>query len=394
MRRREFLSACLGLASLPAQQSRRPEPIPSAPPPALPPEEHSLRGRQWRSQFLFDDDKWSAVIADFCCPSPERAVAALWLESGFRQRFAALISREPGAPWTEVPLRERPISFFALDEKHLWLAGEKSLWFSAESGFSWEKLSLPRFSRSRGAHRVCFLDARNGWAFGRGKTFHRTTDGGSSWKPVAECAGLELREENTVWTSMTFLDARHGLIAGFSDPRLDESGEPADWMLPERTARRRAVPITTVAGETRDGGATWKFSVTSAFGRAVRLRSSGNRGIAIYHYGDNFVFPSEVFALDFRTGESRPVFRREDYVVHDAALLETGAVVLAAIRTPGRLRSAPVPGKLAILYSEDLREWGLMKVDYRAEGRRAMLAAPAPGSLWAATDEGCVLRLV
>lgn len=394
MRRREFLPACLAGAWMRAEQAARPEPIPSTPPAPFPPGEGPLPGKQWRAQFLYDDDKWSAVLADFCCPSPDRAMAALWLESDFRRCFAAIVSREPGAPWTEVPLKERPVSFFALNEEHVWLVGEKSLWFSAESGFSWEKLALPKSSRNGPAQRVYFLDARNGWAFGPGKTFHRTADGGKSWKPVAECAGLELREENTVWTSMTFLDARHGLIAGFSDPRLNEGDGLADWMLPERALRRRPVPITTAAGETRDGGATWKFNVTSAFGRAVRLRSRGNLGIAIYHYGENFQFPSEVFALDFRTGGSRPIFRRNDYWIHDAALLENGEVILAAIQTAGGLRSSPVPGKLRILYSADLRQWGLMRVDYRAEGRRAMLAAPAPGALWAATDLGCVLRLV
>lgn len=393
MLRRRFLPVCLGAPFLHAQPQRRMEPIPAAPP-ALPSgAAGAFAGRRWRAQYLFDDDKWSALLADFCCPSPERALAGLWLESEFRRRFAAVVSREPGAPWTEVPLKERPLSFFVLDEKHVWLVGEKSLWFSAESGFAWEKLGLPKSSRGRPAQRVHFVDARNGWAFGPGKTFHRTADGGASWKPVAECAGLQLKEENMVWTSMTFLDARHGLIAGFSDPRLNEGERLPDWMLPERASRRRPVPVTTVAGETRDGGATWKFSVTSAFGRPVRLRSSGSQGIAIYHYGENFTYPSEVFALDFRTGGSRPVFRRSDYQVHDAALLEDGAVILAAIQVTGGLRSSPVPGKLRILYSADLERWEQMPVDYRAEGRRAMLATPAPGSLWAATDLGCVLRL-
>lgn len=394
MLRRRFLPLCFGAAWAQTQPRWSVEPIPARPP--APPSQGRgpFAGKRWRLQFLFDDDKWTSLLADLCCPAPDRALAALWLESGSRKRFSVMVSREPGAPWTEVPLKERPVSFFALNERHVWLVGEKSLWFSSESGFAWEKLALPKSSRGRPAQRVHFLDTRNGWAYGPGKTFHRTLDGGATWKPVAECAALQLKEENTVWTSMTFLDAQNGLIAGYNDPRMSEEAPLPEWMLPERVQRRRPVPVTTAAGETRDGGETWKFSVTSAFGRNVCLRSRGDRGIAIYHYGENFPFPGEVFALDFRTGRSRPVFRRSDYHLHDAALLENGGVILAAIQFSGRLRASPVPGKLRILYSRDLERWEQMGVDYRAEGHRSVLAVPAPDSLWVATDPGCILRLV
>lgn len=393
MLRRHFVPLCLGAACGRAQPPRL-DPIPAEPPAPPSRGRGPFAARRWRVQYLFDDEKWSALLADLCCPAPGRAAAALWLESGFRRRFAALVSRESAAQWAEVPLKERPISFFVLDEKHMWLVGEKSLWISTESGFSWDRLGLPKTSRRRAPHRVHFLDAGKGWAFGPGRTFHATVDGGASWKPVPESASLQLKDENTVWTAMTFIDSRHGLIAGCSDPRLGEDQPLPDWMLPERASRRRLVPVTTVAGETRDGGASWKFSVTSAFGRPVCLRSSGNQGLIIYHYGENFAFPSEVYSLDFRTGRSRPVFRRPELRVDDAALLPDGTAILAAIRPSGGLRASPVPGKLQVLCSGDLDHWSEMSVDYRAEGRRAILAAPTPGSLWAATDLGCILRLV
>jgi photosystem II stability/assembly factor-like uncharacterized protein len=392
MRRRQFLPLCLA-APAALQPPPRLDPLPQDPPVPAAADTGPFAGRRWKAHYLHDDDRWSAVLADFCCPSPERAVAALWLESGYRTRSAALVSRDSGASWKEAPFPEKPLSLFALDENTIWAVGEKSLWISAESGYQWSRLGLPKTPRRFRPFRVHFLDARRGFAFGPGRVFHSTSDGAASWKPVPESQAIQLKEENTVWTSMDFLDGRYGLIVGFSDPRLNEEERMPAWMFPERALRRKLTPITTIAGETRDGGATWKFSVTSAFGRAVRLRAAGEEGVAVYHYSESFPFPSEVYLLDFRTGASRPVFRRRDLWVHDALLLPGGTVVLAAIQLAGGLRDSPVPGKLRLLYSRDRQQWAEMAVDYRAEGFRALLAAPSPDSLWAATDQGCILRL-
>ncbi len=393
MLRRHFLPLCIA-APAAAFQRPRPDPIPAAAPVPAARDTGPFAGRRWKLQFLHEDDQWTAFLAGFCAPSAERAVAGLWLESDSRSRSAALVSRDSGASWKEVPLREKPVSLFALDDSHIWAVGEKSLWISTESGYSWSKGRPPKTSRRNRPSHVHFLDPSRGWAFGPGKAFYATADGGAAWKSVPESQAIQLKDQNTVWTSMIFLDARHGLIAGFSDPRLREAERFPAWMAPERAWRRRPVPITTVAGETRDGGASWKFSMTSTFGRVGRLRAAGNRGLAIYHYSENFAFPSEVYLLDFGTGGSRSVFRRRDLWVHDAVLLPGGTAVLAAIQIPAGLRSSPVPGKLHVLYSTDLQNWAEMAVDYRAEGHRAFLAAPAPGVLWAATDAGCILRLV
>lgn len=394
MLRRHFLPLCLAAPAAAFQTPRRLDPIPAAPPAAAPPDAGPFAGRRWKMRFLHEDDRWTALVAGFCAPSAERAVAALWLESESRSRAAALVSRDSGASWKEVPLREKPLSLFALDDNHIWAVGEKSLWISTEAGYSWSRMQPPKTSRRNRPYQVHFLDRLRGWAFGPGKTFYATADGGATWKSVPESQAIQLKDENTVWTSMTFLDARHGLIAGFSDPRLHEEERFPAWMMPERASRRKLLPITTIAGETRDGGASWKFSMTSTFGRIGRLRASGNRGLAIYHYSENFPFPSEVYSLDFGTGGSRSVFRRRELWVHDAVLLPGGAAVLAAIQISAGLRSSPVPGKLHILYSTDLQNWAEMAVDYRAEGHSAFLAAPAPGVLWAATDAGCILRLL
>ncbi len=394
MLRRRFLPLCLAAPAAAFQAPPRLQPVPAEEPSPASRDSGPLAGRRWKLHYLQDDDRWSAFLAGFCSPSAERAVAALWLESESRARFAALVSRDSGASWKEVPLAEKPLSLFALDDNHIWAVGEKSLWISKESGYSWNKIQPPKTPRRNRPHQVFFLTPSRGWAFGSGNTFHSTADGGATWKPVPESQAVQLKDGNTVWTSMAFIDSRHGLIAGFSDPRLHEEERFPGWMLPERASRRKLLPITTLAAETRDGGASWKVSVTSAFGRVSRLRAAGNRGLAIYHYSENFPFPSEVFSLDFLTGASRPIFRRRDLWVHDAVLLPGGGAMLAAIQTAGGLRSTPVPGKLRVLYSADLEKWAEMAVDYRAEGHAAFLASPAPGALWAATDAGCILRLV
>ena len=393
MLRREFLAA-LAAAPGAAQTGpfRRLEEVPAAAPLRPDLDRGIWAGKRWRLRWMFDEEKRAASIADFCCPSSGQAVAALQIEGDYRSQSALVVTRDGGENWRQVEIKDNPVSLYALNGSHLWLVGAKSLWYSAENGLEWTKRNRPK-SRRRPVYRVFFLDENRGWAFGAGRVFHQTRDGGATWSPVPESAEIRLKDENTAWTSMAFLDRKRGLIAGFSGPQGDDMRLPG-WMAPERAVRRRLVPSTTIVGETHDGGASWKFSLTSAFGRVVRLRAAGNTGLAISRYGENFEFPGEVYALDFRTGGSRPVFRRRDLRVDDAVLLEDGTAVLAAIQPSGRLFDSPVPGRLRIFYSTNMSEWAEMKVDYRAEGHAAFLSAPAPGELWAATDSACILRLV
>lgn len=391
MRRRDFLSAAAAAPAAlvqPGAFQRLPE-IPAAAPAR---NAGPWAERRWRIAWLFDEEKRSALLADFCAPAPGRAAAVLQIESDFRQQNLALVARNGGSGWIEVSLRDSPLALSAAGDRHLWLLGAKSLWYSAEGGLEWTKKTLPKTARSRPLFRIFFLDEQRGWAFGAGKTFFHTSDGAATWQPVPESSAIGLKDENTAWTSMAFLDSRHGLVAGFSAARRESAPWP-DWMDPERSRPRRLQPSTTIAGETRDGGRTWKFSYTSAFGRVVRVRAAAEHGLAISHYGEDFDFPGEVYLLDFRTGSSRPVFRRRDVLVHDGALLADGSLVLAGIEPRGELRGSPVPGRLRIFHSPDRERWFEMRVDYRAEGGRAFLDAPAPDELWAATDSGCILRL-
>ena len=53
----------------------------------------------------------------------------------------------------------------------------------------------------------------------------------------------------------------------------------------------------------------------------------------------------------------------------------------------------PVPGKLKVLKSKDLKTWADMEVDYRAVGSNAVLAVVDETHAWIATDTGMILRL-
>jgi len=100
-----------------------------------------------------------------------------------------------------------------------------------------------------------------------------------------------------------------------------------------------------------------------------------------------------VYRIDLTTGKSESVFKQKDRVVTDAAIFADGRTFLAAVEPPGRLRSAPIPGKVRMLESRDLKNWQEMPVDYRAVAQSLILAGPDPDHLWAATDTGMILHL-
>jgi hypothetical protein len=120
----------------------------------------------------------------------------------------------------------------------------------------------------------------------------------------------------------------------------------------------------------------------------------------VMQFQDTFDWPAEVYLLDLATGKSESVFREKDRLITDAAVFPPtpGSLgqraFLAAVEPPGRVSNLPVPGKVKMLTSTDLKEWNEMEVDYRAVATSLVLAGPDPGHVWAATDTGMILRLV
>jgi photosystem II stability/assembly factor-like uncharacterized protein len=283
---------------------------------------------------------------------------------------------------------EVPLSLHALDEAHVWYVGEKNLWFSPESGLQWTKVGRLPDKTSR----VCFLDVNRGWAYGAGKVIHRTENGGRKWSPVPESQKLSLTDSYTEFAWVTFLNPTVGIAVGSSKRPKDDDSFLPDWMVPERASKRKLTPGTIVMLETHDGGATWKPSLKSVFGNVVRLRAIGTQGLSLVRYGDTFQWPSEVYELSLKTGTSEPIFRKKGYNVTDLLPTKSGAI-LAAMQPPGLMLGSPIPGKLRMLHTPDRHVWTECKVDYRAEGRSAVMSSVDEESVWVATDTGQVLKM-
>ena len=229
------------------------------------------------------------------------------------------------------------------------------------------------------------------------KSVYETRDGGRTWKPVTAAAQPNVNPAYSIYSRIAFADERWGLIAGgYAPPRprsANEDDDAPDWMNPERALARRERPLMAIEIGTRDSGATWTPSTAPLIGSIAALRLAGRDGLAVFAYADSFEWPAEVYRLDLGTGKSASVFKQKDRRVTDAALFRSGPAFLAAVEPPGRLRSAPVPGKVRILTSDDLNRWAEMPVDYRAVARTVILAGPDSMHLWAATDTGMILRL-
>ena len=373
-------------------------------------------GARWTLQYFYDQDGKDLHITDLAFPSAKRgiAVGAIVDREGRKPQFTSLVTSDGGEHWALAPLKEFPRSIFFLDESNGWMVTGESLWFTQESGRSWTRISdqvkpnkkLADAPRGGLILRVWFLDAQHGYAVGLQKSVFETHDGGRTWEPLAEAAAPASNPAYSVYSHIAFTDSNGGMIAGgYAPPRTagksreerDEEGDLADWMHPERTLTRRQQPRLILELDTRDGGATWKSGTAPLLGTVASLHLSGANGLAVFDYADSFEWPAEVYRLDLKTGQSESVYKKKDRLVTDAAIFADGGpdgrAFLAAVEPPGRLRSAPIPGKVRMLSSANLKDWVEMPVDYRAVAQSLVLAGPDAEHLWVATDTGMILRL-
>jgi hypothetical protein len=348
-----------------------------------------LSGAQWKVSYFHDFADSSLVFSDFVSPSPDFALAAGVIDGNRRgkPKELGLVSRDGGATWNEIKLPRAPALLFALDASHVWLASTGRLYFSADQGRKWSRLSFPKQMA-----RVCFTSPLNGFAYGRGKTFYRTTDGGRRWSPVAESQKLRLTDEFTFLRTMQCHDGRIGILAGNSQPPDIDPDERPAWMTPERALARRPRPATFAMLSTTDGGATWKPSVTPAVGTVLRMKVQADLSAALFDYGEGFALPSEVYLSDYKTGKNQSLFRRKALRVTDFLFHGAQGYLLSAIEPFGTLPGAGLPGRLRILYSPDGDQWFQTPVDYRAQGPGAILSA-AGDRCFAVLVNGMILRL-
>ncbi|MGH9673794.1 MAG: WD40/YVTN/BNR-like repeat-containing protein [Bryobacteraceae bacterium] len=338
----------------------------------------------WQLQYFYDKDDSSLVLIDLKFFDRNRGMAAGYIEEKSKGKPSALITADGGVTWKLEPLKEPPRSLFVLDDSHAWMVTDKGVWKTDEAGRSWRKIA-----RREGLLRVHFLDAQRGWGVGAPKQFLQTTDGGRTWNPVRVQAEAKTTPEFTAYTFIDFSDGANGIVTGWSAPPRWRSRLPS-WMEPDIASRRRQLPTLSLMLSTADGGKTWNGSSTSAFGRIVCLRASDRPPLLLVEYQDAFDWPAEVMVVDARAGRNASVFRQRDRAVTDVAGIQ-GVAYLAAIEPAGQVRSSPIPGRLHVLTSRDLKTWEEAEVDYRAVGARAFLARMG-GDLWVATDTGMILK--
>lgn len=340
----------------------------------------------WKIQYFYDKRDSDLNLRDIRCPSSTHCVAAGVVQDDGRERGAVVLTTDGGEHWSLMNVKEHPVSLFFLDESTGWMVTDHGIWATPDGGKSWNKLD-----NLKGIVDVHFLDASHGFAAGFPKAVYETTDGGHKWVKVEALAGAPGEEEHTFYDSITF-QGPHGLIAG----SVDDS-EPIPVRRNPATGSLELTPSDdTVILETLDGGKTWTSKGVRFDGKLAKLSFAAKNMVAavVGYEGRNKRYPSVVFGAELGAKAGQTIFAQPDRAVVDFAMLPSGRAFIAAVEPPGNSTEVPIPGKLKILESDDLKVWREMAVDFRAVARGAVLAAPDAGHVWVATDTGMILSLV
>ena len=346
---------------------------------------------RWTIQYFHDEKDSTLAIQDIKFPSLRRGVAVGSLtERGKKSRPVSLTTSDGGATWTTERTQEFGRSLFFLNDSLGWMVTNEGLWKTVESGRSWTK--LPRSAATKWLHQVCFLDENKGWAIGERKSVYMTLDGGKKWSRVDAVDKVDTKPENTTFRAIGFADALTGMIVGQSAPPAPPNRLP-DYLQPE-LSNRRELPHLTIVLETRDGGKTWKSTTTSVFGQVtkVALLPDGT-ALSLFQFRGAFDHPAEMHVINWKTGGTVRAMAGARRAITDIALAANGTAYAVAIEPPGKMNWGPVPGKLKVIKSADLRTWTDMQVDYRAVGTNAILAVADETHAWMATDTGMILQL-
>jgi photosystem II stability/assembly factor-like uncharacterized protein len=347
---------------------------------------------RWELQYFYDENDSTLTFTDLQFPSERHGVAAgIVVERERRRRPVVLLTVDGGGKWELIPVRQPPLSLFFLNAQTGWMVTtEGNLWKTSDGGRTWTRLRLSGVRAD--PVRVFFLDEAHGWLLGVRKQVYVTADGGASWESVAASSSPDAPEARSLYTEIVF-DGRNGLLAGWSRAAGRASGLPP-WMEPDLTPIGKP-PTTALLLRTSDGGRTWSPHTLPAFGEILRARLlDGSSAVVLVRRPDALSVPTGLFRLDLNTLHTASLYASRDRWLTDLALAGPQRAFAAAIDQEGRTPFPAIPGKLRVLTSADFQQWSEMEVDYRAEGRHAMLAAPGPAHAWLATDTGMILRWV
>jgi hypothetical protein len=342
---------------------------------------------KWKIQYFYDKAGLAFDIRDLQCTSATRCVGAGSIDDKKgHSKGTVILTTDGGKNWSLADVSERPISLFFLNDSVGWMATDRGVWSTNEAGRTWKKLE----GLKKGILQVYFLSPTQGYAIGFPKAVYETSNGGKSWTALAAAALPPTLPQDTVYECIAF-EGQHGLIVGNApQPGADET--PL-WLNPAEARQHREKPSSMVVLETMDGGANWKFYSSSYYGMMTQLTlAKDGFALALFEYHNFYAFSSRVYKVKFQTSMDS-VFAERDRAVTDIALLPDGGALIAAIEPPGSSNQVPIPGRLKMLKSSNLKLWEEMDVDYRAVAQHATLAAPDAQHAWVATDTGMILAL-
>jgi hypothetical protein len=333
---------------------------------------------RWNIQFLYDHADSNFAIEDLECPTVEHCVAAgLIDDKKGHEQGAVVVSSDGGLHWSQYEVKEHPVSLFFLNDGLGWMVTDRGLWSTVEGGRAWTKIQ----SR-KGILQSWFLDADHGYITGLKGLVQETKDGGKTWVQL-EASEKAPNPQSLSYDIIAFQGA-HGIIVGTPDGSAPVLSNPDSAVSP--TGKLAVL-------ETRNG--KWAYGTIPTYGELAQLRIS-NQGfiLSVILYSDpKDRVSSAVFKTQLGSPDGRVIFAERDRAVTDIALLSDGGAVLAAIEPPGNSPQVPIPGKLKMLQSSNLKVWREVDVDYRVVAQRAVIAAPDPQHMWVATDTGAILKL-
>jgi hypothetical protein len=342
---------------------------------------------RWKIQYSYDQPGSNFDIRDIACPSTQRCIAAgVITDKNDRLRGAVVVTNDSGRNWAQYDVKEQPVSLFFLDENVGWMVTDRGLWSTVEGGRSWNRVEY-----RKGILQAYFLDANHGYIAGTSSLLDETLDGGKTWTKLPQAANPSVDARAVSYDSITFQGAR-GVIVGEIDP----AALPAKLKNRSETTEPQPPGQHAIIIETLDGGKNWTAASVPIQAELGRLRLSKQGFVlALLVYPDpHSALASAVIQASLGQPHSRMIFGERDRAVTDVALLDDSGGVIVAVEPPGNSPHVPIPGKLKILESRNLKVWREMDVDYRAVAQAAVLAVADAHHIWVATDTGAILGLV
>jgi hypothetical protein len=271
------------------------------------------------------------------------------------------------------------------------VSAEGRLWKTSDGGRTWTRVNTSAVRAP--PRRVFFADASHGWLLCAEKQVYATSDAGATWAPLAAALAPDTPAPRSLYSGAAFLDSQTGLLTGWSRLASRRSELPP-WMEPNLIPVGYT-PTTSLLLRTSDGGVNWTPHLVRGFGEILRARlTSQESALLLVRRPDSLNNPTGLFRMSLPGLETVQLYNNRDRYLVDFALAGPDRAFLAAIDQEGRTPFPAIPSRLRVLQSTDLKQWSEMEVDYRAEARHAVLAAPDGSHAWIATDTGMILRWV